>query len=738
MRSFFRVLRAALSAYRVDPTACVLSVVTVVVCAARFFLVFFSAQGRCDLRPLFSAVPQVSVLTVPLLVFRQRALITDDSVPAAPFTRLIAVACAGFCAFALPLLLLLVVPACAQSFGDVAPGQLVAGYLGVLLYGFAACSLCVALFALCAENSGTAGIIVPLFVSALVLLAANNVHQLPLYVRVGGIPAFLMQKLSFAWHFDAASKGVLDSRDILFYLFASFCLLLLATAGEYRRTGLRISRCAMVALFVLCVCGSVAGARLYVRLDLTEERAFTLSALTRSLLSELDEPLRITYYRSRELRRLYPQTNDVAEFLALYARQSSRVSVRLVTAEGEALREVQSLGVQGRQLRSVASGRTEFLTVYSAVSLEYLGRELVLPFVLSTRTLEYDVTRRVQELIAEVVRPVYVVVGNDRVDDYGYVAPYLENLGFLPQMLAPSALSGLSDDGELVLLGTGALTADECAAVEALVRRGVPAFIATSPYTVAADDDWSVTRTEGDAALPMLARWGFGFERALVQDIACVPLSLQSGEGSAAEYQRVNYPLWLSLLPQPAAPDGATLFWVSPLVLYDAAEPLLVTTGEAWTQDEGADGAPFVSNPFLLARSAREAGAERRQLVVAATVDGDISGYYERGRSRVRVTVVADQYALSSLMTAYVSTSDAGDFRTFDFVAAQLLRLRGDEELSALLLKKADARPLYKLSADGFADAMRRALALVFGLLPLSIIAAGIALALLRRHKNAG
>ena len=335
MKTFFRVVKAVLFSYCIAPISYVLSVATIVACAVRFLLVFFSAQGGSDLRPLFSAVPYVSVLTVPLVVFRARAFIADDSLPVASFTKLAAVTIASFCVFAFPLIALLAVPCAVQAFGDVELGQLAASYLGVLLYGFAACALVVFLFALCAGGDGTGGVgvILPLFVSALVLLAVNSLHKLPLYVKPPALLSFLLQQLSFAWHFDAASKGVFDSRDLFFYLFASFDLLLLASACEYRRTGRRISRLSAFLVASICVTGGAASYRLHARGDATAARAFSLSALSRELLAELDAPLRITYYRSRELKQLYPQTNDVAEFLALYAGQGRRVSLQIENAD---------------------------------------------------------------------------------------------------------------------------------------------------------------------------------------------------------------------------------------------------------------------------------------------------------------------------------------------------------------------------------------------------------------------
>ena len=142
-------------------------------------------------------------------------------------------------------------------------GQLCAGYAGVLLYGFAACALSVALFSLCARSgaANSVGVAVPLLVSVLVLLLANSVHKLPQYVQAGAALSFCARAVSFSWHFDAASKGVFDSRDIFFYMIAAFALLLVSAAAEYRRTGRKISR--LTALLAVLLCATLAVAPHY-------------------------------------------------------------------------------------------------------------------------------------------------------------------------------------------------------------------------------------------------------------------------------------------------------------------------------------------------------------------------------------------------------------------------------------------------------------------------------------------
>lgn len=738
MRRWCALYRVALFAYLIDPLFYLASLVTVLFCAVRFFFMgrfFLMGTGSTDLRLFFTGVPYVSIVVVPLLVLRLRFLLGDDSLPVSPTARCSALTAAAFSAFAVPLVLLAAIPLCVSQFGSVDGGQVAAGFLGILLYAFAACALAVLCFARFFPSAA-----VSLVAGALALTAVNVLHFVPLYVSVGNAVASFCQAVGFAWHLDAAGKGIVDSRDMAFFLLVSFSAIMLAARAEFRRTGRTVSALTSLLLVLAVGFSAVAFSRLTVRADLTAARRFSLSAATRTLVRELAYPLRITYYRSPELKRLYPQVADVAEYLTTYCAQSPLLTLRFEKPDGGKL---SALGIQGQQIRTDTGTKTEFVTVYSAVLLQYRDQQTLIPFALTADTLEYDLTRRVQDLVTGRQKKVLLAAGNGRTipADYGYVEPWLNALGFMTEVIEPGQIAEKTQSADpgtaLVVFGSSALTRQESAAIERAVFGGMPALIATSPYAVALDDDWSVTKNRADTLVPVLNSWGFAFAPALANDIANVPLMLQSADADALQYT-INYPLWLSLLPQEHTKRGLTLFWASPLVLYENAQPLLVTTPHAWPQTESTDPArPFLTNAFTVPKSAREAGAESTQLTVGAYCDGAVAGYYETGSAHARVAVIADQYCVHSGMTAFTANEQGADFRNYDFLALTLLRLRGDDALAALLDKAGANTTLWKIAdPEAFVAARNRTVFVLFVLLPLLIGAGAVATKLARTRFN--
>ena len=86
------------------------------------------------------------------------------------------------------------------------------------------------------------------------------------------------------------------------------------------------------------------------------------------------------------------------------------------------------------------------------------------------------------------------------------------------------------------------------------------------------------------------------------------------------------------------------------------------------------------------------------------------------------ISLVSDQFFVSSLMTGFISGESTGDFRNYDYLTKELLNLRGEEELSALMQKSAPITALYKITdASLFNSARKVTIALNFGILPLLI-----------------
>lgn len=189
--------------------------------AALFFFVLsdFFVEGRASLRAFFSHLPGLLVFAAPAATMRQwaeeRRGGTEELLLTYPFRVADLVLGKFLAAFGLLLLALALtggVPLTVAALGDLDWGPVIGGYVGTALLA-AACVAVGLFFSACTRNQ-----IVAWILAAAALFAANAVGAAATATAIP--PAFgrLLLALDFGVHFQSIARGVLDARDVAFYL----------------------------------------------------------------------------------------------------------------------------------------------------------------------------------------------------------------------------------------------------------------------------------------------------------------------------------------------------------------------------------------------------------------------------------------------------------------------------------------------------------------------------------------
>ena len=158
----------------------------------------------------------------------------------------------------------------------------------------------------------------------------------------------------------------------------------------------------VVAAFALFVAVNYLAGFFPKRIDLTQERAFTLSEGTRAILKGLDSPVQIRLYATRDSTmppqfKLYVQ--QVEDLLDEY-RQASRGMVEVEKLNPEPDSEAEdSARLDGVEGQALPDGER----LYLGLSVSSLDRKQAIPFLAPSRErlLEYDVSRAITQVIAE-------------------------------------------------------------------------------------------------------------------------------------------------------------------------------------------------------------------------------------------------------------------------------------------------------------------------------------------------
>jgi len=201
-----------------------------------YFVSGFYAMGLADLSSWFGMMPVVLAFVVPALTMRSWAeesrLGTGELLLTLPFGEFGLVAgkfLASFAIVAIAVLLTLPVPIMASFLGSFDPGVLAGQYLGVLLVAAAAT-------AIGQWVSSKARNQVSAFLgSTLLLLLLVLVDRVGSFLGTAGTLAALLNWISLARHFGGFGRGVLDSRDLAYYLAATFFFLYMTAWTLERR-----------------------------------------------------------------------------------------------------------------------------------------------------------------------------------------------------------------------------------------------------------------------------------------------------------------------------------------------------------------------------------------------------------------------------------------------------------------------------------------------------------------------
>jgi ABC-2 type transport system permease protein len=220
MRNTITIARRELKSYFDSPIAYIVIVAFLAVAGWIYFSSLFLA-GRADMRTFFQPSPfsptMLLVILAPAVTMRliaeERKTGTIELLTTMPITDLEVIAGKFMAALGLilaALALTLVYPISVTAIGELDWGPVVSGYVGVIL--FSAALLSVGL--LC--STWTRNQIVAFIVAFLACAILYFIFWLQFFMPQ--ILAPLVEFASVSSHLDNLSRGVIDTRDVMYYL----------------------------------------------------------------------------------------------------------------------------------------------------------------------------------------------------------------------------------------------------------------------------------------------------------------------------------------------------------------------------------------------------------------------------------------------------------------------------------------------------------------------------------------
>jgi ABC-type uncharacterized transport system involved in gliding motility auxiliary subunit len=517
-----------------------------------------------------------------------------------------------------------------------------------------------------------------------------------------------------------------------------------------------------VIAFILAL---MVSGRLWLRLDLTKNKAYTISKVSRNLHKELSDPVNITYYLSNKLRTIVPAPGEIEDTLreyAAYSRGKIRLTVRDPLKAG--LSKADELGLQPRQVQTVEQDNASLVTVYSGIVIEYLDRMDVLPWVISTDTLEYDLTSRIRSLVNDSERWLGVIVGDNFRqwrEDFGYLEATLAEAGYRTRLL--SIGDDIPDNLPALFVLGGAEDMDDWALyrIDRYIQQGGKVLFAIKGvYVDTVSGSIEARLHPNQTLLEMIASYGVVIRQELALDRSALTLQYQTRTPSGGiQFRIVRYPLWIGVLndngndkhPVSSSFTGLDLYWASPLELTPPssveAVSLFTSTPQGWSMKEA-----FYTNPEVPYMLEMEANDTKGVKILGAALNGTFPSFFrgspkpEREGSgeelpdmpdyarEARIIVVGDTDFASNMINATQARHN------LDFLLRAADWLANDDDIIGIRSRQPQTGRFDKITDPKRRAAVMRVIQIVnIGIIPLFVIIAGLFIASRRsaRAKNA-
>ncbi|MCO6358297.1 gliding motility-associated ABC transporter substrate-binding protein GldG [Roseivirga pacifica] len=266
--------------------------------------------GFADLETLFSLGPFVFMFLIPAITMRmvaeEKKSGTIELLLTKPITE--AQILLGKYFAAVTLVLFAILPTLVYAYsvcqlgnpvGNLDIPGVIGSYIGLLLLGavFAAIGLAASTLT---ENQIVA-FIFAVFLSFFLYTGLGSISAL-----FSGNAAVYIEDLSLSFHYEALSRGLIDTRDlayflstIIFVLFVSYWKLV-SRKLSYKPVRAKLIKHFSIGLFIILLINFVA-ANFFARFDLTADKRYSLKPATKELLGQIDEPLTVEILISGDL-----------------------------------------------------------------------------------------------------------------------------------------------------------------------------------------------------------------------------------------------------------------------------------------------------------------------------------------------------------------------------------------------------------------------------------------------------
>jgi len=537
-------------------------------------------NGFADLNSFFTLAPWILIFLVPAVTMRsfsdEKKQGTLELLLTKPVSHLQIVL--GKYVGALVLILIALLPTLLYVYsiyklgspeGNLDLGSITGSYFGLLL--MAAAYTAIGVFSSTLSDNQIVAFIIAVFICFFFYFGFEGLANFNLFGD-----SVRLEKLGMDDHYKSISRGVIDTRDLLYFV-SVIVLFVLITA---RRIGTKaIDKKEWLHLLVLplgLLVLNLFTQSIYKRFDLTQDQRYTLSKAALNTVENVDSPLIIDVFLEgdfpSEFRRLKTETKQLLEEFAL---QNSNVKFSFInpieneTSRDQNIQQLVQRGLQPFQLTVKENGKSSQELIFPWALASYNEQTVKIPLIKnsigvtdqerinnSVQHLEYAFAEGFKKLTTEKSKKIAILKGNGELNDI-YIADFLTSIKE-HYNIAPFTMDSVAShpqktleqlkDFDLVIAAkpTIPFTEEEKYVLDQYTMNGGKSLWLTE--SVIMDKD-SLLNDSGRAIAVIrdlnlndfFFKYGVRINPVLVNDMYSAPITLAIGEGNDAQFQPIQW-----------------------------------------------------------------------------------------------------------------------------------------------------------------------------------------------------
>ena len=360
--------------------------------------------GYAGLESLFSTAPYLFMFLIPAITMRSLAEERKEGTFELLFTRPLTdwqIVLGKYLASVL-LVLFALLPTLVYYFsvstlgtpqGNIDTGAVIGSYIGLFLLGatFAA----IGLFASSITKNQIIAFTVAVFLCFFFYSGFDSLSQLLSLQDLG------LQNLGITEHYQSVSRGVLDTRDLAYFIIVAGIFIWLTLFGVIRQRKKKLLSATMIGFVATLLVVAVLGSITFTRFDFTTEKRYTLSPISRQIMDGLQQPVKVTVYLQGGnlpggFKRLQGDTRDMLNDLQAYSRRKLQFEFvdPLKNLSGdqqnEAIQNLEVKGIEPTNLSVKTDDGVSQKLIFPAALVSANGKEIAVKLLLSRIGLSPD------------------------------------------------------------------------------------------------------------------------------------------------------------------------------------------------------------------------------------------------------------------------------------------------------------------------------------------------------------